>query len=74
MKLKMQNKVYFWLGIGLLVFLILAYFIKVPVESGQEYYEVSSNIGIIIFYNHFIIGIYILIGIVLIVLGLRKNK
>ncbi len=59
------------MGILIILFLIIAYFIKFTVEEGANYSVQSSLLGIVIFHNPFILAIYILIAIVLI---FRKEK
>ncbi|PIN92776.1 hypothetical protein COU54_05595 [Candidatus Pacearchaeota archaeon CG10_big_fil_rev_8_21_14_0_10_31_24] len=68
----MKNK--FYIGIGILAFLFLAYYIPVNVESGNNYIVQDSLLGIIIFHNLGILGIYILIGLGFILTGKFKIK
>lgn len=71
--LKMKRRGFFWIGIAMLVFLAASYFIKFPIDNGANYITYDSVLGIIIFHNPFILGLYILIGIVLIANGLKKK-
>jgi uncharacterized membrane protein len=64
--MKIKNKKYFGIGIGALIFLILSYFIKIPIESGTNYLITDSLLGILIFHNLYILIIYSLIAIFLI--------
>ena len=57
----MKNKKY--IGIGIVVLLILSYFIKIPIESGETYIVTDSLLGILIFHNIYILIIYSLIAI-----------
>ena len=41
----MKNKKY--IGIGIVVLLILSYFIKIPIESGETYIITDSLLGIL---------------------------
>ena len=52
--------------IGILALLIISYFIKIPIESGETYIVTDTLLGILIFHNIFILIIYSLIVIVLI--------
>lgn len=68
-----QKKIYFYSGIGILIFLAIAYFIPVintETEGSLEILTKTTLLGEIIFYNPFILGIYILIALALIF----KNK
>ena len=67
----MRNKNYFWIGILILLFLFTSYFIKITTEKGANYEVKSSILGLLIFHNPFILGIYILIAIILM---LKNNK
>ena len=61
----------FWIGIGLLFFFFLAYFVPIPVDSGSNYYVLDTLLGILIFHNAFILGFYILVAAILGVSGIR---
>ncbi len=69
---RIKKKGMFWTGIGIFLFLILIYFIKIPVDSGINFITLDSLLGIIIFHNPFVLGLYILIVIVFVVKGFRK--
>ncbi|MBX4212108.1 hypothetical protein KW787_01475 [Candidatus Pacearchaeota archaeon] len=58
------------LGIAILLIIGISYFIPIQVDGGANYSTTSSLLGIIIFYNPFILALYILIAIVLII---KKN-
>ena len=62
----MKKKVNFYLGISIIILLIISYFIKFTVEEGSNYALESSLLGAVIFYNPFILGIYLLIALVFI--------
>tara|TARA_Y100000034_G_scaffold123127_1_gene169485 strand:- start:297 stop:506 length:210 start_codon:yes stop_codon:yes gene_type:complete len=64
--MKIRNKKYFRIGVGILIFLILSYFIKIPIESGTNYLITDSLLGILIFHNLYILIIYSLIATFLI--------
>ncbi len=68
----MKEKKYFLIGIGILAILILSYFIDIDVESGSNYNVKSSLLGALIFYNPFILGLYILISTVFILKSFKK--
>ena len=59
--MKVKSKKY--IGIGIVVFLILPYFIKIPIESGETYVVTDSLLGILIFHNLYILIIYSLVAI-----------
>ena len=61
--MKIKNKKYLRIGIGILATLILSYFIKIPIESGTNYVISDSILGIIIFHNLYILITYSLIAI-----------
>jgi hypothetical protein len=62
-----------WLGILIIVFLIISYFIKINVDSGDNYVTQDSLLGIAIFHNPFILGLYILTAFALITSGSKIN-
>ena len=68
MKIKLG---YFISGLIFITILLISYFIKVGIDSGANYTINSSLLGILIFYNPFVLGIYFLIGTILIIKGLR---
>ncbi len=68
--MKIKKPIMFFSGIALLILIIIGYFSKINLESGSNYYIQDSLLGIIIFHNQFILGIYILIGIILITKGI----
>ena len=63
----------FSLGIGILVLLVIAYFIPYTAEEGGNYLVKERILGIIIFHNPFILALYILAGTVLLFEGLRRK-
>ncbi len=71
MKIKSENKKYFKIGIGTLLFLILSYFIKIPIGSGTNYLIIDSLLGILIFHKLYILIIYSLIAMFLILKSLK---
>ena len=64
----------FWAGIIILAFLAVSYFISINVDSGQNYKIYSTLLGEIIFYNPFVLSLYIILAIVLIANSFRKIK
>ncbi len=69
--MKIENRKYFGVGIGVLIFLILSYFINIPIESGTNYLITDSLLGILIFHNLYILIIYSLIAMFLICKSLK---
>ena len=69
--LKMKKSLFF-VGFSILVLLAIFYFIKINVDVGSNFEVQDSLLGIIIFHNPFILGIYILVAVILIVKGLKK--
>ncbi len=63
----MKNKSKRLIGISVLLLLVISFFIKIRIDEGANYYTESSLLGALIFYNPFILGLYILIAIYLIV-------
>ncbi len=68
-----SNHAFFWVGIAIFAILIICYFINISVDTGSNYLTYDTLLGIIIFHNPFILGIFILIGAVFVYLGLRKK-
>jgi len=69
--MKIKNKKYFGIGIGILAFLIISYLIKIPIESGETYIVTDTLLGILIFHNIFILIFYSLIAIYFIYKSLK---
>ncbi len=69
-----KNKIYFWLGIFILLILIASYFLKINIDAGANYSVETRLLGILIFYKPYMLGLYILITVVLIIIGLKKRK
>jgi len=67
----MGRNLYKYLGIGILAFLAISYFLKINIDSGANYLIKDSLLGIVIFHNPFILAIYVLIAVVLIVKNFR---
>lgn len=61
-----ENKLLLWSGLIIIFVLVGSYFVKINIEKGVNYNVKSSLLGIIIFYNPLILGIYLLIAISLI--------
>lgn len=66
------NSWHFLTGASIILILIISYFIKIPVSSGPDYISYSRILGVIIFYNPFILGIYILLAVILILKAIKK--
>ncbi len=60
-------------GSAILLVLILSYLIEIPVESGPDYISYSPLLGIIIFYNPFILAFYIILSVILIIKSIRVS-
>ena len=73
-KIKNKLKLSFWIGLIILILLLAGYFIKINIDSGFNYELKDSLLGILIFHNPFMLGLYVLIAIVLIVNGLTKRR
>ena len=54
-----------------LAFILLAYFIPLIVEEGDNYLVHDTLLGMLIFHNLWLLALYIIIGIALIWFGLR---
>jgi hypothetical protein len=72
-KLKIIRKGYFLAGIALFLFLIISDFINLEVDSGSNYRMVDTLLGLIIFHNPFILGLYLLIAIIFVFVGLKRK-
>ena len=68
--MKIKTKI----GMGILLFLLAAYYIPVNVDNGNNFIVQDSLLGIIIFHNLIVLGIYILIGLIFLILGNTKIK
>ncbi len=73
----MEKRVLFWIGIAILFILAISYFI--PMTVNEDYGGVSKNVktkllGILIFYNPYLLAAYVLVGIILIVFGMKRIK
>ena len=69
----MKRKIYSIIGIVILAFLAISYFIKINIDSGANYIVKDSILGLVIFHNPFILAIYILVAVVLIVKEFNKT-
>lgn len=67
--MKISKRMYLILGFSILFLLGISYFIKFNVESGFNYVIETRLLGALIFYNPFVLGLYILVSIYLIVKG-----
>jgi len=65
----MRRLVYLISGIVWFVFLGLSYFIQLETDSGENYIINDTLLGIIIFHNPYVLGIYIAVGIFALAIG-----
>jgi len=70
---KIKIKLPFWFGVAIIILLVIGFFVKIKVDSGINFVTYDSLLGIIIFHNPFVLGLYILISVVLIVTGLKRK-
>lgn len=66
-----KTKWHFWAGISIIFILATSYFIPLEAESGSNFVSYTKLLGILIFYNPFILAIYLLIALILIRKGLK---
>lgn len=52
-------------GAAWLVFLAVAYFIPIDVETGGNYLVRDSLLGMMIFHNLYLLALYVLLGVLL---------
>lgn len=72
-----MNKIAFFFGVGILFLLAVAYFIPMyySEQEGSVVSEVQTRLlGEMIFYNPFVLGLYVLIAVVFIVNGWNGKK
>ena len=70
-----MNKLIIAIGVIFLLLLGVSYFINVTVDQGTNFMTNSSLLGIIIFYNPLILGIYVAAGAIFILAGISwKGK
>ncbi len=67
----MNKKIYFWIGIVLLIFLLVSYFIKFEIDSGLNYSTKDSLLGMLIFHNIFVLISYIVLIFFIISRGIK---
>ncbi|MEK6925463.1 MAG: hypothetical protein AABW71_04480 [Nanoarchaeota archaeon] len=72
--MKIVNKLKFYFGILIILFLLFSYFISVNVESGANYIVTDTLLGIIIFHSLFVFIVYLIIAIFFIFTGVRRFK
>lgn len=70
--MKITNLSMFLIGIFVLAFLFIGYFVPIKIEEGSNFIIEDSLLGIMIFHNPFILAVYILIAVFLIVKGVKK--
>lgn len=59
------------IGILFLLFLLLSYFINIEIDKGVNFVTITPLLGILIFYNVYLLIFYIIIGVVLILAGIK---
>lgn len=59
-------------GALIMIVLIISYFIRIPASSGESFITYSKLLGILIFYNPFILAAYVLIAIILIFKSFKR--
>lgn len=64
----------FGTGILIIFLLVISYFIPLSINTGTNFIVQDSILGIIIFHNPFILGLYILSSLALIIEGLKRIK
>lgn len=69
-----RRGIYILLGIIILFFLLISYFIRIRVDYGANFITYDSLLGIIIFHSPIFLGIYAVIAVFLILIGLKKSK
>ena len=67
-----MKKSYLITGIVIAIVLLGSYFISISLEEGGNYVTETSLLGVLILYNPFILGIYILIDLVFIMKGIKS--
>ena len=72
-KIKINKSVCFFIGVAIFLILLLSFFVKIKVEDGLNYITYDTLLGILIFHNPFVLGIYVLIVVILIVKSLSKK-
>ena len=65
-----RSKLKFWFGVGILILLIVSYFIEIEVNDLGSITE-TSLLGLLIFYNQIVLVFYVLIALWLIFKGLK---
>ena len=65
----MLRKKYLLSGIFILLFLVLAYFIPLELDSGDNYVVEDTLLGVVIFHSSIVFLLYLTIGIVLLIIG-----
>lgn len=65
----LRRKAFLIAGIAWLVFLGVAYGLPVQTEAGDNYIIEDTLLGIAIFHNPLILGLYMLVGVALVAAG-----
>ncbi|HLC53296.1 MAG TPA: hypothetical protein VJK03_02015 [Candidatus Nanoarchaeia archaeon] len=63
----------FWAGLGIIIFLGISAFIPITVDDGGNYIVRSHLLGVIIFYNAWMLAAYLLIALILVLIGLKRR-
>lgn len=69
----MHKKILFLLGIAILVLILISYFIPLTIDQGSNFLVKDSLLGVIIFHNPFILGLYILASLALIIKNWKRK-
>lgn len=72
--MKLVNRVRFYIGLLIVLFLVFSYFLRIEIDSGANYTVTDSLLGIIIFHNFFVLIIYSLIALFFIFTGFKRIK
>lgn len=72
--MKIVNKSRFYIGISIVLFLVLSYFVNIDVDSGANYTVTDTLLGIIIFHNLYVFILYLIVSLFFIVTGIKRIK
>lgn len=71
--MKIKKPWFFWSGIIITALLGLSFFIQIETRVSYDQIEVTSLLGILIFYNPFVLTIYVLVILYLFYKSLGKK-
>lgn len=72
--MKIVSRFRFYLGILIILFLLISYFISIDVDTGSNYVVSDTLLGIIIFHNLYLFILYLLIAGFLILTSSKRFK